>query len=198
MSARWIATALALALSLPGAAAAADPAPMRTVEELHAEFIGVMKQADSLGFGGRAELLSSAIDRAFDLDFMAIKSLGLGGRALDSAERERWVAAFTRFFVSNYARRFRSYSGQRFESLGEDPAPRGQVVVRSRLVRRENEDVRLDYRLRQAPDGWKIIDIYAQGTTSMLAVRRAEFTSVLERNGFEGLMTSVEAHAARE
>jgi phospholipid transport system substrate-binding protein len=196
MSARWITTALVLALS--GAAAAVDTAPMRTVEELHARFIGVMRQADSLGFEGRAELLSSAVDRAFDLDFMAIKSLGLGSRDLDSVDRERWVAAFSRFFVANYARRFRSYSGQRFEFLREDPAPRGQVVVRSRLVRSDNEDVRLDYRLRQTPDGWKIVDVYALGTTSLLAVRRAEFTSVLEREGFEGLMASVEAHAARQ
>ena len=195
MSARWITTALVLALS--GAAAAVDTAPMRTVEELHARFIGVMRKADSLGFEGRAELLSSTVDRAFDLDFMAIKSLGLGGRNLDSVDRERWVAAFSRFFVANYARRFRSYSGQRFEFLREDPAPRGQVVVRSRLVRRDNEDVRLDYRLRQTPDGWKIVDVYALGTTSLLAIRRAEFTSVLEREGFEGLMASVEAHAAR-
>ena len=44
---------------------------MSTVEELHARFIGVMKQADSLGFEGRAEILSSAVDTAFDLDFMA-------------------------------------------------------------------------------------------------------------------------------
>ena len=196
MSAHWITTALALVLA--GAASAADPAPMSTVEELHARFIGVMKQADSLGFEGRAEILSPAVDRAFDLDFMATKSLGLGGRGLDSVDRKRWVAAFTRFLVSNYARRFRSYSGQRFESLGEEPAPRGQVVVRSRVVRSGNKDVRLDYRLRQTPHGWKIIDIYAQGTTSLLAVRRAEFTSVLEREGFEGLMASVEAHAARK
>lgn len=196
MSARWITTALALALS--GVATAAEPAPMRTVDELHARFIGVMRQADSLDFEGRAELLASAVDTAFDLEFMAIKSLGLSGRNLDSVDRERWVATFTRFFVSNYARRFRSYSGQRFETLAEEPAPRGQVVVRSRLLRPDNDDVRLDYRLRETPDGWKIIDVYARGTTSLLAVRRAEFTSVLERQGLEGLMASVEAKAARE
>lgn len=191
-------TAVALALSGAASAAASDPAPTHTVDELHARFIGVMRQADSLSFEGRAELLASAVDRAFDLDFMAIKSLGLGGRDLNLADRERWVAAFARFFVSNYARRFRSYSGQRFESLGEEPAPKGQVVVRSRLVRSDNEDVRLDYRLRQTTGGWKIIDVYARGTTSLLAVRRAEFTSVLERQGFEGLVASVEAKAARE
>jgi phospholipid transport system substrate-binding protein len=198
MTTRWITTVVSLTLAVSVATAAVGPAPMGTVEELHARFIGVMKQADSLGFEGRAALLSSAVDTAFDLDFMAIKSLGLGGRNLDPADRERWIAAFTRFFVSSYARRFRSYSGQRFECLGEGPASGGQVVVRTRLVRSEDEDVRLDYRLRETPEGWKIIDVYARGTTSILAARRAEFTSMLEREGFEGLIASVEAHADQD
>jgi phospholipid transport system substrate-binding protein len=70
--------------------------------------------------------------------------------------------------------------------------------VRTRLVRSDDEDVRLDYRLRETPEGWKIIDVYARGTTSVLAARRAEFTGMLEREGFEGLLASVEAHAAQD
>jgi phospholipid transport system substrate-binding protein len=193
---RWIPAVLALALSAP--AVAADSTAVGTVDELHARFIAVMRQADSLGFAGRAERLASAVDEAFDLDFMAIKSLGLGARDLDAVDRQRWVAAFARFVVSNYARRFRSYSGQRFESLGEEPAPRGHVVVRSRLVRSHDKDVRLDYRLRRTAQGWKIIDVYAQGITSLLALRRAEFTSFLERQGFEELVATLEAKAAHE
>ena len=187
-----------LALALSSAAAAGDTTAKATVDELHARFIGVMKQADSLDFAGRVEVLSAAVGEAFDLNFMAIKSLGLGGRDLDVVARQRWVAAFGRFIVSNYARRFTSYSGQRFDSLGEEPAPRGQVVVRSRVVRSHDEDVQLDYRLRRTPEGWKIIDIYARGTTSLLSLRRAEFSSLLERQGFEELITSVEAKAAGE
>ena len=196
MSARWITTVLALVLAGTAPAAASGPAAMRTVDELHARFIGVMRQADSLGFEGRTELLAAGVGGAFDLDFMAIKSLGLGGRDLDGVDRQRWVATFARFIVANYARRFSSYSGQRFESLGEVPAPRGHVVVRSRLVRSGKEDVRLDYRLRQTPEGWRIIDIYAQGGISMLAMRRAEFSSFLKRQGFEELVAAVEAKAA--
>jgi len=197
VSARWITTVLALALAGTAPAAAPGPAAIRTVDELHARFIGVMRQADSLGFEGRTEPLAAAVGGAFDLDFMAIKSLGLGGRDLDAGDRQRWVATFARFIVANYARRFSSYSGQRFESLGEVPAPRGHVVVRSRLVRSDREDVRLDYRLRQTPEGWRIIDIYAQGGISMLAMRRAEFSSFLKRQGFEELVAAVEAKAAR-
>ena len=53
-------------------------------------------------------------------------------------------------------------------------------------------------RLHQTPEGWKIIDIYARGTTSLLSLRRAEFSSFLERQGFEELVASVEAKAASE
>ncbi len=197
MSVRWITTVLALALLGSAPAAASGPAAMRTVDELHTRFIEVMRQADSLGFEDRTGLLAPAVGGAFDLDFMAIKSLGLGGRDLGAVDRQRWVAAFARFIVANYARRFSSYAGQRFEFLGEVPAPRGHVVVLSRLVRSDREDVQLDYRLRQTPEGWRIIDIYAHGGTSVLAVRRAEFSSFLKRQGFEELVAAVEAKAAR-
>jgi phospholipid transport system substrate-binding protein len=197
VSARWITTVLVLALAGTAPAAAPGPAAIRTVDELHMRFIGVMKQADSLGFEGRTEFLAPAVGGAFDLNFMAIKSLGLAGRDLDAVDRQRWVAAFNRFIVANYARRFSSYSGQRFEALGEVPASRGHVVVRSRLLRSGKEDVRLDYRLHQTPEGWRIIDIYAHGGTSMLAMRRAEFSSFLKRQGFEELVAAVEAKAAR-
>jgi phospholipid transport system substrate-binding protein len=190
--------ALGLLVLLAFPVRASAPTPTGTVEELHAGFISVMKQADALGFAGRAEALASAVDRAFDLEFMAIKTLGLAARDLVPSDRDRWVAAFTRFVVSNYARRFKGYSGQRFESLAEEPAPSGQVVVWSRLVRPQDDEVRLDYRLRLTEDGWKIIDVYARGTTSMLALRRAEFASVLDREGFNALVASVQTRATRE
>ena len=54
-------------------------------------------------------------------------------------------------------------------------------------------EVRLDgYRLR--PDkqkGWKIIDVLLNGTVSELALRRSEYSSLIQREGFAALMTAL-------
>jgi phospholipid transport system substrate-binding protein len=66
------------------------------------------------------------------------------------------------------------------------------LLVRTRLVQPADENVELNYRLRQTPTGWKIVDIYLSGTVSELALRRAEYGSVLERDGFDKLVADLE------
>ena len=65
------------------------------------------------------------------------------------------------------------------------------VIVRT-VLHTANEDVHLDYRLRSTPAGWRVIDVYLSGTVSELALRRAEYTSVLEREGFDALLAALE------
>ncbi len=195
------ATSLALLVLLapaPAEAAEVGLTATGTVEALHAAFIQVMKSAERVDFAGRRESLAAPLESAFDFDFMAAKSLGAGGRALGKEDHERWAATFARFIVSSFARRFDDYSGQSYESKGEESVPRGQVVVHTLLVRPSDKDIEFGYRLHSIPDGWKVIDVYMRGTISLLALRRAEFSTALEREGFEALVTSVERHAASD
>ena len=175
----------------------AKPAATDTVNALHGTFLDVMKRADELGFDGRFAELSSVIEGTFDLEFMALKTIGEGRKQLGELDRARWVASFGKFLLANYARRFDGWSGQSFESLVEEPAPRNTVVVRTRLIRPNDDDVKLDYRLRPTGSGWRIIDIYSNGNVSELALRRSEFSSLFREVGLDQLIASVDAKAAR-
>ena len=216
--------ALSLLLISPRAQAADDATA--TIDTLHETLIEIMKEAEQLGFQGRSARVTSTVEVTFDLDFMAAKSLGAQLKKLETTDRKRWVDTFKRFVVSNLARQFDSYSGQRFETVGVLPAPRDTVIVQTVLVRKSDEDVKLHYRLREVPDAsapgavngsnpapdqnaaagspdgssvvWKIIDIYSNGTVSELALRRSEFSSLLKREGFEVLVETVNNKAAKE
>ena len=65
--------------------------------------------------------------------------------------------------------------------------PREQVLVRSRIVKGKDEVARLDYVLRETKDGWRIINIMANGVSD-LALKRVEYRSILERDGFPALI----------
>jgi phospholipid transport system substrate-binding protein len=93
---------------------------------------------------------------------------------------------------ANYAGRFNRYSGQTFETLGNEPAAHGTAIVRTRLRNPTGEDVDLTYRLHPAAAGWRIVDIYLKGTVSELALRRSEYAAVLQRDGFDSLLRIVE------
>jgi phospholipid transport system substrate-binding protein len=43
------------------------------------------------------------------------------------------------------------------------------------------------------PDGWRVLDVYLDETVSLLALHRAEFTSVLRSKGFEGFIAAMNA-----
>ena len=185
----------------PGPAAAeasprARPGPTAVVEGLHAALIDLMKAGPELDFEQRAARIDPVIRASYDIPYMARKAVGRYWRDLSEEERRRLVDLFTRLSVANYAARFTDYSEQRFDTVGEEPSSRGTVLVKTVLVNGD-ERVELNYRLRPGTDGWKIIDVFLQGTVSELAMRRAEYTSVIKREGFPALLEAIEERIAR-
>jgi phospholipid transport system substrate-binding protein len=167
-------------------------APTRVVDVLHENLIDVMKNADRLGYEGRFEQLEPVVSALFDIPFMAEKSVGRYWKSLNEQEQARLLSTFGRFTVANYAGRFTGFSGQSFETLKEEPSKQGTVLVYSRLDTGNGEIVQLNYRLRPDNDnGWRIIDVLLNGTVSELALRRSEYSSLIQREGFAALMTAL-------
>jgi phospholipid transport system substrate-binding protein len=176
------------------AAAAESPAesPTAVVEALHAALLDAMKHADALGYDGRARLLGPVIAQRFDVLFMARKAVGRYWKDASDEERSRYLETFQRFMVANYAGQFDAYSGQSFETLGEEPARMETVLVRTRLLDPTDKPVELNYRMRQVGGAWKIVDVYMDGTVSELARRRSEFSSIVKRESFDALIAALD------
>jgi phospholipid transport system substrate-binding protein len=174
----------------------ADDSPATAVvEDFHDSLIVMMKQADELGYQGRCDYLSPVIGRTIDQEFMARKSIGLQWKSLSEADQARWQTAFSRLTVANYAGRFTGYDGEAFETLGQEKAPKETVIVQTKIVLPKEDDVQLNYRLRETDKDWRIIDIYMNGTVSELSLRRSEYSSTLKRDGFEDLVVAVDQKA---
>lgn len=183
---------LALGLSASAAAAEVDPAASRPIELLYVALLETMQEAERLGVEGRAAKLEPVIREAYDLRFMAEKSLGVGWTRLEEEQRERWVEAFSRLTVSTYAHRFGPWAGERFEVLGAETSARGTVLVRTHIVPSREDPVAIDYRMRARDGSWQIVDVFLSGTVSELALRRSEYSSVLRRQGFAELLRLIE------
>ncbi len=172
--------------------AATATKPAEVVEALHRELLGVMKEAETLGYQGRFERLKPVLHELFDIPFMAMKSVGRHWKDVDDDKRERLLATFERFTVANYAGRFSGYSDQYFETLKVVESTHQTFLVHTKLVTPNGETVQLNYRLRPVQDGWQIIDVYLNGTVSELALRRSEYSSLIQREGFDALLTALE------
>ncbi len=192
---------LVLFVALPISEAPAEVTPVAggameaaaCVERLHGVLLDVMKNAETLGYSGRVHRLEPAVNNAYNLGFMARKSVGRHWKELSEEDRTRFLDLFGGLTVANYAGRFTGWTGEEFETLGFEPGVHETMLVRTRIVRPDDEDVALDYRLHQTSEnGWRIIDVYMNGTISELAMRRSEYSAMLRREGFPALVEALD------
>ncbi len=199
----WLACALhcftfgvVAAIAEPSDLADADDSAQATasavVDGLHLALYGMMKEAETLGYVGRYERIEPVLRASFDLDFMAQKSVGRHWKTASPQEQARFLDAFHRYTTANYAGRFTGWSGQEFTTHGEEASARGTMMVRTTLRDPTDEDVKLDYRLRKTDAGWRIVDVYFNGTVSELALRRSEYSSLIKREGFDALLAALD------
>lgn len=165
------------------------PPPAATAQGLCDALIAVMKKGGATTFEDRVAALSPEVRQDFDLAAMTRIIVGPPWKGFSSADRQDVTAAFGDYSVANYAQRFKSYSGERFEV---DPVastlPSGDCVVHTKLHTADPEPVQLDYMMRLRDGRWRIIDVFLSGTISELAARRSEYSLVLRTGGAQALV----------
>ncbi|HEV8014013.1 MAG TPA: ABC transporter substrate-binding protein [Stellaceae bacterium] len=183
------AAAAALAVGLSGAGARAAATPTGTLHGFYDALLAVMKEGQKLGFDGRRQKLTPALNAAFDLALMTRLVVGLQWPNLSPDMQRQLVAAFAEFSIATYASQFDDFSGEKFEVDPKTaPAPGSDVIVKTKLIQSNGDPVQLDYLLRQEQSDWRIIDVFLSGTISQLAARRSEFTTILREQGAPGLI----------
>jgi phospholipid transport system substrate-binding protein len=155
-----------------------------------------MKGGSTLGVKGRAKKIAPAVDAAFDMTTMTRVAVGAKWAEMSAAQREQLTAAFTRLSVASYAHNFDSYDGERFD-LDPNVQTRGlDKIVQCKLIPPHDKPVALIYRMRQAGEAWKIIDVYYDGV-SQLTTRRADFAQPVATGGAAGLLAHLDELTAR-
>jgi phospholipid transport system substrate-binding protein len=171
--------------------------PQQVVERLNAALLNVMGNAADLGYEGRYQELKPVIQESYDFRFMIRIAVGPAWRELEEDQRARITELFTEMSIATYAARFDGYDGERFEILGEEPAPRDTVLVHSRIVLPEDEPVELSYLLKEFDGDWRIIDVLLDARYSELARQRAEFAAVLRNGGVPDLVATLQRKIAQ-
>ena len=165
-----------------------------TVQGLYDALLNTIKNARWLGQSGRFRQLAPVIHRSFDIASMARLSVGPSWPSLTDAQRQQMTESYGRYISAIYADRFDGYAGQKFEVMGEQPAPAG-VIVKSQITKANGEPVKVDYLMRRSSDSWLISDIYVDGAISEIAMRRSEFAAIVRSEGIQGLITALNRKA---
>jgi len=185
-----ICLALWFAVGLPAQQAAAASDPQEVAQGFYGVLLSTMRDGRSLGQSGRYAKLVPVVNRTFDLAFMARLAVGASWATLAPAQQQRLTEAFGNYVSATYADRFDTYSGEQLEVTGERPYG-SDIMVQTKIVKSNGETTTLDYLMRQNQGAWQISDVYLDGTISQVAVQRSEFSSILRREGVDGLIMAL-------
>ncbi len=124
------------------------------------------------------------IGEGFDLPAMGRFVLGRYWRRASEAERAAFLATFEDLIVHRFLPLFAEYSGNKISVGVARPFKSNPkfINVSSELLRDEGEFIRINWRIRRRDDGYRIVDIVAEGI-SIAVTLRSEYTSVLKQNG---------------
>ncbi len=166
------------------------------IDAFHAALIHVMQKEDEMDYEARRQHLEPFVTGDFDSTFMTRVASGSHWKGFSDDQKTALANAFGRLTLANYAARFHGYSGQHFETLSEKEVRGGRLFVRTRLVKADGDEVRIDYLMRPREAGWLIIDVYVDGKFSELAMRRSEFSPIVRDKGYEGLLAVIKTKVA--
>ncbi|MEA3413583.1 MAG: ABC transporter substrate-binding protein [Pseudomonadota bacterium] len=192
-----IAVALAcIALHL-SAATGAGPSARSVVETLQSGLLESMKQGIEADFPARYALLAPVVTETHDFD--TVGRLVIGRKywgALQAEQQRSFLDTFRELSIATYTDNFSAWSGERFEVLSEEKTPRGNQLVRTGLTKADGEQVLLDYVLKTRDGDWLIINVIADGVSD-LALKRSEYTQVLDDRGYDALIEMLRGKIAQ-
>lgn len=160
-----------------------------------------------LGPGGQKdtqqlEKLTKLLKEAIDLDMTGRLILAKNWRSASDEQRMAYLDLFHPYALDNLASKIRASSAEiplkSFEIVKGEVVGKKDVMVSTDLFWPGYPPYRLDWRLRAQDDGsFQAIDVMVEGI-SMVVSQRAEFASVIERRGLDGLLDQMRDQVKRQ
>lgn len=165
------------------------PEPAQVISRFNVALIEAMRGGKELGFSGRYQLLEPVVTETFLLPYMASISVGGHWKTLTEEQQRQFEEIYAAWSIANYAKNFGKYAGERFEITKQSQTAGGAAVL-SKLLNSKGEKTEFEYRLRLTEGVWRIVDLRISGV-SQLANTRAQFVSVLDKDGFDELVAAL-------
>ena len=129
----------------------------------------------------------------FDFAEISKRSLARHWPPRTPAERQEFVRLYADLLERAYVGKLELYTGERIEYTGE--LPDGDVTtVKTRIITKQGTPIPVDYRMFQDGGQWRAYDALIEGV-SLVGNYRSQFNTVIQRNGYEGLVKALRAKA---
>jgi len=182
-------------LGLATASVAADANGAKAFIDRVASDVLAIVRDDGASKEQKQKRIEAIFSDKVDINFVAKFVLGKHWRSATPEQQQAYTAAYKPFILKNYAGKLTKYSGQTY-SLKNPHVEDNISVVTMEIVDPNGSNVNVDYRLGDAGAGkYRINDIIVEGV-SLLSTQRAEFDSIVQSKGVDGLIAALTAQVA--
>ena len=118
-------------------------------------------------------------------------------RGATSSQRSNFITQFKRLVINTYADALKSYNDDRVKFYPLRGGASGSVVrVKSLLIRKNGQEIPMNYNLIKRGGHWKVYDFSIEGV-SLVRNYRSQFSSTLRKGGMPQLIARLKTYNKR-
>jgi phospholipid transport system substrate-binding protein len=142
--------------------------------------------------------LETLFSKEVDLDGISKFVMGRSWRSLSDAQQKEYQKIYGQFLIEHYTSNFVEFTqGTTFKVGRVTAQPRNEQKVAMDILRPGKPPVKCEYRLSNSTGTTKIVDIAIEGV-SLTTTQRQEFASVMQRQGYDYLISQLQSRIANE
>jgi phospholipid transport system substrate-binding protein len=188
----WL-TALLLLLGVSSAYAGGSAEEY--VRAQHGELVTLLSQPKT---SSRDQKISAIMDRVFDYEELARRSLGDDWNALTDPQRSEFKELLEQLVRQSYRRHLDKTNGWNLnyeKSSSVDGGVRVPTVASHRTDKRK-EPVSIDYLMHETKGQWRVFDIVVEGS-SLISNYQSQFRKIIRKKGFAELIGRMKRRIAK-
>jgi phospholipid transport system substrate-binding protein len=171
--------------------------PEDTIATFNDAIRQVIQSSQDSPFSERHEIMKNAVSQAFDMPVMARRTINRKTwKELTKEQKQLYIETLLTYQSAILADRFKPGSKVEFIIDEVSDGRRKTKLVKTRIIRPDDDDVKLNYLLMMRKDSWRVVDIFLNSTISEVAMRRSEYSAIVSNQGFDALIDALHEQIA--
>jgi phospholipid transport system substrate-binding protein len=184
-----IATLVPFAIALggrPGPSSASPDGAAHFIEGLINEAIAVLRIPVEERVSRESQFRTLLRDK-FDVPLITRLVVGRHWRRATDAQKQAFMLVFEEHIVKIYTSQLGVYNEEIVAIRNVASRTERDTIVGTEVMRSSDAPLQLDWLVREEAGAYRVIDIAAEGV-SLMTTKRSEFSSVIQRDGLDGLI----------
>lgn len=133
----------------------------------------------------------------FDFAKISRRAVGKSWDRFTLSEQVRFIDVFARFLGTTYVGRLQGEYDNEAIDYQKELIKANRALVRT-IIRHQNTEIPVDYRLNKIDGAWKVYDILIEGGVSLVKNYRVQFSSILQKESPAQLIERLENKLAEQ